>query len=152
MALAIAHASAPVADACELDARSLAIADVAGADGRLRESAAWLQPVVGEPWRHPDEPRAAAWLDAFVEAVLAGIVAAGDVRRAVRRGEADARLLQPTRLPLTADGGATGAVDARVRQARRELAQQRLSRTWQLRRLLVRPALAMQRLWWRRVR
>ena len=157
------HASLPVAGTCmpageaapagALVVAAAALAGGAGAVARgdATNGVAWLQPVLHEPWRHPAEPAAAAWVDAFAEAVNAGLVTAAELRRAIRRGDVDGRLLLPANLP---EGAAEpgSAAEAQARELRRELAQLRLSRTWQLGRMLVRPVLAVQRRLWRRVR
>lgn len=149
MPVAIEHerpgAAAP-ADALVVDAAALVTADLP-VDAAALRAGGWLLPVPARrPWTEPAEPAARPWLDAFAEAVNAGAVTRGLVQQAVRAGAADPRLLIPLALP------AGDPVDDEAGRLRRELAQMRLSRTWQVGRLLVRPALAAQRLLWRRVR
>ncbi|MBK8101492.1 MAG: hypothetical protein IPK26_30800 [Planctomycetes bacterium] len=152
------HATMPVAieherpgvvapgDALVVDAAALATADLPADAARLR-AGGWLQPLPARrPWLAPDEAAAGPWLDAFAEAVNAGAVTRRQVQHAVSASAADARLLSPLTL---ASGAAAGGEAGRLR---RELAQMRLSRTWQVGCLLVRPALLAQRLLWRRVR
>jgi hypothetical protein len=143
--LAIVHlprtASSPDG-ACAVDGAGLAFADPAAADA-VAPPAQWLAPVVGDPWLAPHGDGAAAWLDAFADAVAARSIAPAAVRAAVRRRQAHPLLLRPDRWPP-----ASGAAAA----LRREVAAVLLSRTWQLGELLVRPAAAALRRWRRRGR
>lgn len=150
--LAITHLAGDArspAGACVIDAASLAIGVPAGPDGAVGDPQRWLRAVAGEPWRRPREPAAAVWLDAFADAVVAGSLAPRDVRRAVREGHAHADLLRPECWP--APVGLHGDAERAV-LLRREVAQLRLSRTWQLGGLLVRPAARVLRLLRQRVR
>lgn len=94
------------------------------------------------PWSHPDRPDAEPWLDLFAEAVNAGVVTPTLVRRAVRRGEASPQLL---RLPMPRRDATTDPLAARARELGRELANMRLSRTFQIGQCLVGAARAVRR-------
>lgn len=130
-----------------LDAAALATGDVAGAHATGGDAGARLTrfsaPV---PWRDVGAAGAEPWLDAFAEAVTVGAVRPQAVRSAVRAGHVDAQLLRlpPPPPPLAADELALASHRASV--LRRELANLRLSRSWQLGRLLVSPAQAAGRL------
>ena len=149
MPVAIEHERPGVAapgDALVVEAAALVTADLP-VDAAALRAGDWLQPLPARrPWSAPDEPAAGPWLDAFAEAVNAGAVTRRQVQRAVSSAVADVRLLAPRALANAAAAG------DEARRLRCEIAQMRLSRTWQVGCLLVRPALAAQRLLWRRVR
>ncbi len=143
--LAITRVSDPTqapAGTAIVPARALAIADIATALRSGTSTASCVHEFVARrPWHDPTttDVHGRAWLDTFAEMVSVGLVAPALVRRAVRSGHADARLLM---LPIPAVptvGDAVAMAEQRVRSLRYELANLRLSRTWQVGRWLTTP-------------
>jgi hypothetical protein len=129
-----------------VDASALATGDVTAAR-RADGNTDWLRACMDcAPWLQPDDERGAVWLNTFAEAVNTGLVSAAMVRRAVKHGYADPRLLAlpSPRPPATTDD--LVQAEHRLCSLHRELANLRLSRTWQFGRLLMQPPQLARRL------
>jgi hypothetical protein len=131
----------PPPGAIVMPAHALALGDVAAA-ARAGDSGSAVHTFAGAlPWREPSASDAAAlaWLDAFAELVAHDLLSPRTVRAAVRTGHADARLLALPPPTAPAGGDELALAEHRARALRRELANLRLSRAWQVGRWLTAP-------------
>ncbi len=141
----VANAADAPQGALAVPVHAVAIGDVAKAVREGQPRSAWLHEFATGatcPWSDPNasDTPTTIWLDAFVAMVSSGMLAPAHVRRAVRSGTVAAALLALPPLPPDGASDPVAAAEQRARSLRRELANLRLSRAWQVGRWLTAPA------------